>query len=637
MIPTYQFPTADAEFKSKKPLHVLFLCPWNVACGIYTYSKNLIDQLEAQGVQVEIFANTTDYLGMTKLARETHADIVHIQHEFGISLASDGLMSVIAKFEAAGHPVIITLHTEDDGTNIMLDGVPSGIILHNDVKNWHTKRMFSKFAKIPHGIPEFKFKESKAEYRKKYGIPQNAFVIGTCGFMSSDRGQMLETLLQDMVQRASKSEIKPYFHFVMSAHRKDAGGQFANLVKSTLINLAEKYCMADCLQVNTEFIPVEEFRERIATFDVGFSYASPKAASNSGSAADMVSCGVPVVVNDAPHFAHLAPYSTVVAGGVPEIAQTLWNMFYRGDKESLRVKQERAAAAIADLGYSKAATKHIELYNQILSVPKGSQIRDAAVEKATKTPKLNKDQYISIAMPNSVWQVMVLWTKLQQLVNDGYRIRLVIQNDGLTDISTLRWVLKGLAEVQFADVGLQQDSRLVRLQSRALAQTMTFDIEAMLRQGQRYSDLASFLPQTPVTLNLGEYATNTATELIGGLKTLVVVVHEQPETVGFHGEYQQILVIGSPVQEEQINKIAAGYAAVSEYAGKVKTVVEDFRTCWAVCTQAEKVLTPWNAFAVVSALSNVSVELLGAQFWELQALADIELGLRQKPVEVQGI
>ena len=589
-------------------MNVLYITSWNCACGIHTYSRNLIEHLEKIGVNVQVYSGTNDYLGLTNVANHCTADLVHIQHEYGISVPTDALMSIISKFKAKGVPVVITTHTEDDGFNIMLDGVPDAFVLHNDKQNLHKRQMFSRFYKIPHGIPEVTFKESKAFYRQKYGIPEDAFVIGTCGFLSSDRAQMLETFVTAFLAQAKAHPefTKPYyFNFVMSAHRSDNGGQFANLIKNTLTTLAIQHGIPNSIYVNTEFIPTEEFRERIYTMDIGFSYGNPKVQSNSGSAADLLSCGIPTVVNDAQHFKHIAPYCTVVDGDVTTIAEKVFVKYGQNNPNGYIYEgwTSDPTKAISDLGYSRVAQRHKELYMDVIyKFPK---------EQVASTPvKLKKDLPITIKIPNQLWQVPVLWTRIQHLVDDGYKIRLAVQNEELLDIGTLQYVLPGIAEVVYADVGMQQDPRVLRMQSDTISQNMSFDLERFVTQGHSLFDL---LPaQGPISLprfNLGAHAHAKVEELNITADTGVVVASEEVLSQVCELDVCPWIVLGTPLTTKYVHEIVLALKA-RQSQSEVTPVITDFRTCWAIVQKANKIATGFNDCAVIAALAGNLVQII---------------------------
>jgi len=623
------------EKATKKPIKILFVTTWDCACGIFTYSSNLIKHLERQGVDVQVCATTADYLSLVKLARECEADIVHFQHEYGISVPTDALMSIIGKIKSKGHKVVLTTHTEDDGFNIMLDGLPDGVVLHNDPKDLAGRRMFSRFVKIPHGIPELTFTESKAFYRRKYNIPEDAFVIGTCGFMSSDRGQMLETFMTSFISldkdKLARDKLKPYFNFVMSAHRSDAGGQFSRMIRESLTKVAEQHGLSDYLYVNVDFLPNDEFRERIRTFDVGFSYAKPKVNSNSGSAADIISCGIPLVVNDAQHFNHLRSYCDVAEGDVPDIAKVVYQHYMgcaTGATGILEYMGKQAAEAVADLGYSKAAARHIQLYKDLLY---GT---DDGARLVNHAPVLSKDTPISVCVPNSLWQVLVLWTRLQSLVEDGYKIKLVVQNGMMNDIHILKYVLKGLAEVTYAEVGLKPDKRMVRFQSKSLAQLMSFDVERWLTDGNSYLNFSDFLPLAGIEARLGDQPEQQALKFEDS--TLVIVASElvankwdkwnQLVTVYLN---PRILILGNPLTQNWVDEIVHRF---DSYTNNISSVVEDTRMCLAICKKAAHVVTALGSEAVMSAMAGAAVTLVAEPedlSWQQQLLQDLSVpGLR---------
>jgi hypothetical protein len=614
----------DPIKKQDKDIRVLWISTYKISCGIATYSENLIEQLERLGVSVEIFSNPTDYNALSRLAKESVADIVHIQHEFGISMTPEPLMSIIGKFRMCGKPVVLTMHTESKPINILLDGVADAIILHNDIYDMQNKKTFTKFYKVPHGIPEISFKEAKQFYKKKYGIPEDAFVIGTCGFVSKERAKNIEEFVLNMAT-AMKQDTRLFIHLPVSSHRTDEGGQFANLIKNSVASIAKKFNFEDRLLMTAEFMNREEFRERLFTFDLGFAYGAERSTSNSGAVADIISCGVPVVVNNADHFNHIKPYCRVVDGSMADLVREIIKVSESKEEQEELIK--KASQAVADIGYSIIAKKHIEVYKHCLNeaaVPK--KVTDPEVltteQRATAFTKLSRTMPITLNLPNSMWQVLLLWRKIQVLINNDFPIRLVIQNDKLMDIHTLKFVLKGICDIAFCDIGLQQDDRLVRLHSRSMSQNLTTDVESWLREGHSFSSLFNFLDNgigLDYECKLGEYAEKAAKKLIGD-KTLVVIADKDnlPE-IDTVLEYSKggftICVAGTPLMEEDVKQT---YDFLETYVNKkqLKTVIEDFRTIMACCKEATRTYSSWNTFGAFCLTQRLPVFLWFGEEWQ---------------------
>ena len=608
----------------KRPIKLLLVSTWRCACGISTYSSNLVEQLEKFGVRVEIFSDTKNFTSLVRLAKDTDADVVHIQHEFGIAMPIEALLSLMGKFRTRGKPVVITTHTEDALFNVLLDGTADAIILHNDTKDMANRPTFSRFYKVPHGIPELTLSMSQAECRKKYNIPIDAFVVGTCGFMSPQRGQFIEDFIGELLPFIKKNK-EVYFHIATSSHRADSDGNFAKMLRSSMSNMAQEHGFDDRFHIHAEFMDNTEFRERLCTFDVGFAHTSSDIVSNSGAAADMVSCGVPVVVNDVPHFSHIKPYVTT-RKNLSEMVAAVQDIYTKGKTYQAELKAKALEAPKA-IGYSKVAKQHIDIYKKALSTLRQlEQAEEQIISKNVR--KLDKDNFVTVTCPNSLWQIMLLLQKLYALVEEGYRLRFVVQNDGLMETGILPFMLEGVADVQYADIGMDADPRVARLYSRSLAQNMTADVERWLKDGKSFNELFPFLTvsQLPLKLNLGEFAHNRAKGLAQGTEDLCVInvgdedmlmraAHILQKLVRDEGVvFKRILISGKPTTEQYARAL---FSKLENHTyDDTKIAIEDTRTRWALCHQAHTVITGWDDVAAYCLVNKINTVYDCDHYWQ---------------------
>ena len=591
------------QYMRDKPLRVIFVSPLGVACGIATYAANLIDELEKQGVRVEVFSDTANFANLVKLAKESTADIVHFQHEFGISVANEAMLSLIGKFKMAGKPVVITTHTEDPLFNVLLDGIADAIILHNDASKLSTKNTFSKFYHIPHGVPDITINTPKSELRKKYGMLEDQFVIGTCGFVTNDRAIFIENLINEMASFI-KEHNDFYINIATSSHRNDPDGKFASMVKSSLFMVADKYGFSDRLYVNTTFMPTDEFRERLFTFDLGFAYGNPKVESNSGAAADIVSCGTPLLVNDACHFSHIKKYCDVVGGTVKEYSERIKHLYLNRDE--LKILSGKAKQS-KEMGYPKVAEKHIEIYKNI--------IEDKYFVKAPHKADMNLDKPITISLPNKFWQVLLVYHKLQPYINKGYKLKFAIQNDGLLDIGVLKYCLKGIEDIFFADVGMQHDPRIYKLHSRSMSHNLTTDLEAFFKDGHTFKDIFGFDEMLePFEMVLGDYAEKKGLEYKGRIVVDLDTVNSPlyswyMDKMGgiVHRNNIEFIGISSPLKRYESEGMSKEFG--------LKVVVEDIRTRLAICKYAKGVECAFGDIAVYSHLMNRLTSMVKMEDW----------------------
>jgi len=584
-------------------MQILMISSWNSACGIATYSSNLIDELENKGVRVEVFSDTSNFQSLVKLAKESTADIVHFQHEFGISVENEALLSLIGKFKTAGRRVVITTHTEDALFNVLLDGIADAIILHHDRSNLSNKNTFSRFYHIPHGVPIITMKTPKAELRKKYGMTEDQFVIGTCGFVTNERAVFIENLINEM-SGFIKEHKDFYINIATSSHRNDPDGKYANMIKASLLMVAEKNGFSDRVFINTTFMPTEEFRERIFTFDLGFAHGNPVVESNSGASADIVSCGVPLLVNDVNHFSHIKKYCDIVGGTVKEYSERIQQLYL--NREVLKQLAIKAKGA-KEIGYPQVAEKHIAIYNELIDRAK------QPVKVLRNKVEMNPEKPITISLPNSFWQVLLVYHKLQPYIKKGYKLKFAIQNDGLLDIGVLKYCLKGIEDIFFADVGMQHDPRIYKLHSRSMSHNLTTDLEAFFKDGHTFKDMFGFDEMLePFEMVLGDYAEKKGLEYKGKhVVDLDTVDLDSDLAKHLTTPLREYIGICSPLKRYENEAKANKYG--------VKFVVEDIRTRFAICKNAQMTLCSFGDVYIYCCLQRLPYLTDSKAVWQINS------------------
>jgi len=379
------------------------------------------------------------------------------------------------------------------------------------------------------------------------------------------------------------------------------------MIRCSLTNFAQEQGFDDRFHIHSEFMDTSEFRERLYTFDIGFAHTSPKIVSNSGAAADMVSCGVPVIVNDVPHFSHIKPY-VVVKADLKEMIMEVINIHKKGQPH-LDVLRKKALEAVPAIGYSKMAQKHVEIYNRAIAEFGPSTTKQLVGVVEDRRRFLNKDNFITVTCPNSVWQILLLWRKLSTLAKEGYSFRFVVQNTGMMEPSILSFVLEDIVEVHYADVGMDDDPRVARIHSRSLAQNMTTDIVRWLKDGKSFADLFGFIEEdsNPYVMNLGEFAVNRAKVVIPD-PTDVALINVDDEPMLFRATtilqntaregivFKKLIIMGKPTTERYARALYEKIV-VGTSIDDVKVVIEDTRTRWALCDRAHTVITGWDDVA----------------------------------------
>ena len=165
-------------------MKVIFVTPYQIPCGIAAYSEKLISELEKIGLTVEVVPFSQDH-DLTRIPIDKlDGSVVHIQHEFSLLPRIEIIKYLLRKIRSCEKKAIVTMHTEREGAIREIAKNASLVIVHNDIANSSTYT--NRIVRIPHYIPGIKYIK-KNKYRHQFAIPEDAFAIGSTGFLTESR------------------------------------------------------------------------------------------------------------------------------------------------------------------------------------------------------------------------------------------------------------------------------------------------------------------------------------------------------------------------------------------------------------------------------------------------------------------
>jgi len=333
-------------------LKVAVISPFNVRCGISTYSQYLCKALGDLGVDVygvrlprfgeksvEILQNVVD-----KVPKDV--DCIQVEHEYGLYQLLE--KPFYAMLKQLGKPIVTTIHAPGFKNDGVISEGSDRVIVHNE---FCAKRFAYPSVIIPHGTSVAKCPK-KEDCKKAYGIDPRIPVVGYLGFIAEMKG--LETLISAMTK-------------VPNAALLMCGGW--HLGEGTAYMWALKEKTLQVLQGRCQwagFIPDEQLSVAYGSMDI-LVYPSI-GMSESGALLLAMSHGKAVISTSLqPNLEKekLGALMTFKTNDVEDLASKIELLLSNNEQ---REKLERGAISYCEgVEWPKIAQLHIDLYNEVLA------------------------------------------------------------------------------------------------------------------------------------------------------------------------------------------------------------------------------------------------------------------------------
>jgi len=289
-------------------------------CGIASFSKDLRDNLVSIDENVSIIAitdakNSYDYpkevifevsqdekesfREAADFVNQSSADVVIIQHEYGIFGGDDG--SYVLEF--ANHlkkPFVATTHTvllepTFGQKNVLsrLGAAANGIVCMTKRSAKLLSKVYSvpehKIRVIPHGVPFFEPK-GRDELKQKYGYTGRT-IVSTFGLIGPGKG--IENCIKAI------SELVPHhpdiLYLVLGKTHPNIIKKYGESYRASLVSLVEELGLTDNVKFINEFLSLDKLGDYLYMTDV---YVTPYPNKNqavSGTLTYAVGCGRAIV------------------------------------------------------------------------------------------------------------------------------------------------------------------------------------------------------------------------------------------------------------------------------------------------------------------------------------------------------
>lgn len=332
-------------------MKVGLITSWNIKCGIAEYSKNFMNSLRKQGVEVEIYP-INEIRDVETFSDFEHCDVLSFQYEHGLFRQSD-LYDWVMRFRGLiKHPkLFITVHQVLKGDiwgslYDMLDGV----IVHSKHFGAVLK---DKTYVIPHGCPVYNAM-SIEEARRKLGWKNNRFLLATFGFMFPHKGwEHIIGAMPSVQKRHYKCTL-----LMVCSHFRDK-----NKTKP-VAKAMKKY--AKKIHANVKFFhdrwDIDDFMPLIQASNIFItSQETVDKMIISGSAMMGISARRPTITNDCSIYTQIQPYSCIVPKGSPDkLAEAILSLL--SDPKLYDEYQNKAIEAYQQFNWDAVARQHMSLY-----------------------------------------------------------------------------------------------------------------------------------------------------------------------------------------------------------------------------------------------------------------------------------
>jgi glycosyltransferase involved in cell wall biosynthesis len=359
---------------------------WNQRCGICTYTNWLGEALQSLGLEVVVLAERRDVLpkgydpdfksslpfiecwsrnesffNLIETLEKENIGLLHIQHQFGLFPSADNLRFLLTELKYRGVKIIMTLHdvTFFDSS---LYHYFHDIVKYSDKIIVHTQLCYDlmqtawecpleKLVLIPHGtklidpIP-------KKEARRVLGLPQNAKILLSWGFIWESKGiiELVDAL----------AELQKVYSDVMLIH---AGGLHPVFTRENYLKDIIKQAYRRGLNPQnfriTKWINEEQIKQYFGACDLIILNYMRGSASASGAAHRAVASHRPIVGSDDMCIEEI-PKKVYPRGDMEAMLAAIKAVLDDPQLQESLVKREEAYAE--ETSWERTAKKHMEVY-----------------------------------------------------------------------------------------------------------------------------------------------------------------------------------------------------------------------------------------------------------------------------------
>lgn len=379
-------------------------------CGIATYTRDLVEQLQKQNNSVEIVAldgnkkerfdypsivtatiekdNRKDYVATAEKINISNTDIVHIQHEYGIFGGSDGEY-VLDFARTLRKPFVVTFHTtlKTPSQRQMfiireLTRLSRGVITMKEIGKDRLTSIYGVNGRdisiIFHGVPDMDHLQ-KEEMKNKLGFGKR-FILMTSNLISSNKG--IEYAIQALPTIIKK--IPQILLLIVGETHPQVKEKEGEAYREMLQELVKGLGVGNHVQFVNQYLSIDSLKEYFAAADIVITPYFDAEQITSGTLAYAIGAGKVCISTPFIYAKHMLKNNRGILVPFREakaIASEVLTIYAHPRKK--QTLEKRAYTFGKQMRWPKIAKKHTALYESLLQK---EQNREKVVMSYIKNP-----------------------------------------------------------------------------------------------------------------------------------------------------------------------------------------------------------------------------------------------------------
>lgn len=370
-------------------MRIAMVTSWERHCGIYSYSRSLVEEMRHQGHDVQVIAHADAapsekvhpvidlarpdwYIALEQKVSELKPDVVHLQFEYGLyahrrhgeSLGSGAMGAFelavpLFRWKAAGQPTIVTMHSDNEGIPDRLAYIDAvgrlagATIVHTP----YAARPSGEVRIIPHMAPQQAYFPNP---KVRFGYP-GRLTVGMVGYPEWYKRYDWFVKLWDEI-----AELAPDSSLLVAACAPRPGSEAGERCSLELRGAIEDSLNKGSIVYLPVLLDNQGFMELVASFDMLVLPYQSAAASGPSMAACAV--GTPVVASA---VGGLRSYVESSGAGLmvdPDDAAGFRDAVVRLLRDELLRKElsEKARRYAEDVSVERTVERHLDLYREVI-------------------------------------------------------------------------------------------------------------------------------------------------------------------------------------------------------------------------------------------------------------------------------